>query len=156
MLSKDEFFMFKALKLAKIAKIQGEIPVGAIIVKNNKIIATGYNKKEQKQNSLCHAEIECINKASRELSNWRLTGCHIYVTLEPCTMCMGAIISSRISKIFFGANDFINRDFNLNLVNSKYNFRPSIKGGILEKKCTNILKDFFKNLRKIKILNNAK
>ena len=154
MLSKDELFMLKALELAKIAKEQYEIPVGAIIVKNNKIIAKGYNKKEQKQNCLSHAEIECINKASKKLANWRLSGCDIYVTLEPCAMCMGAIVNSRISRVIFGATDLVNGACTLNLINLKYSFKPTIKGGVIEKKCLNILRDSFKNLRKSKIANN--
>ena len=154
MLSKDEFFMLRALELAKIAKKQDEIPVGATIIKDSKIIAKGYNKKEQKQNCLSHAELECINEASKKLANWRLSGCNIYVTLEPCAMCMGAIINSRISRVVFGATDYINGACTLNLINLKYSFKPIIKGGVIEKKCLSILRDFFKNLRKTKITNN--
>ena len=148
--------MFKALSLAKIAEKQGEIPVGAIIVKNSKIIAEGYNKKEQKQNALFHAELECINKASKKLGSWRLTNCTLYVTLEPCIMCMGAIINSRISEVVFGSKDLHNGACTLNLTNLKYSFKPKFFGGVLEKKCQSILKDFFENLRKTKSIKDIK
>ena len=156
LLSKNEYFMFKALSLAKIAEKKEEIPVGAIIVKDNEIIATGYNKKEQKRNALFHAELECINMASKKLGNWRLTNCTLYATLEPCIMCIGAIINSRISEVVFGSKDLYNGACTLNLVNLKYSFKPKILGGVLEKKCQSILKDFFKNLRKTKFTGNTK
>ena len=156
MLSKNEYFMFKALSLAKIAKKQAEIPVGAIIVKNSKIIAEGYNKKEQKQNALFHAELECISRASKKLGNWRLTNCTLYVTLEPCIMCMGAIINSRISEVVFGSKDLYNGACTLHFTNLKYSFKPKIFGSVLEKKCQSILKDFFENLRKTKFTKDIK
>ena len=147
MLSKYEYFMLKAIELANEAKKIEEIPVGAIIVKNNKIVSTGFNKKEIKKNSLFHAEMECIFKASKKLESWRLLNCEIYTTLEPCIMCMGAIINSRIEKVIFGAKDDLNGACISNKLNLKYSYFPKIHGGILETKCSNLIKIFFKELR---------
>lgn len=150
MLSKDEYFMLKALRLAKIANDQGEVPIGAIIVKNSEVIAAGYNKKEQKQNSLFHAEMECINRACKKLNNWRLLGCTLYVTLEPCMMCMGAIVNSRISRVVFGTLNSCNKVHIQDLINFNYSFKLEVIGGALENKCSKLLKNFFKDLRKSK------
>ena len=136
-----------ALKLANKAENFGEVPVGALIVKEREIIATGFNKKETKKNALYHAEIECINKASNALGTWRLLDCDIYVTLEPCLMCMGALINSRIRKIIFGAQDILNGACFSNKTNLKYSYIPQITGGILSQKCSKTLKDFFRKLR---------
>jgi len=97
--------MREALRLAKTASDMGEVPVGAVIVRNGEIIATGINRREICKNALCHAEIEAINNACEKLGGWRLPGCEMYVTLEPCPMCAGAIINSRIEKVYFGAYD---------------------------------------------------
>lgn len=142
-------YMQEALKLAKFSYNENEIPVGAVIVKDNKIISYGRNKREQKNNALYHAEIEAINNACKHLNSWRLNDCDIYVTLEPCIMCTGAIINSRIRKIYFGAydlkNGFCESKYNIN--DLKDNYRPEIQGGILEDECEKILKDFFNKLR---------
>lgn len=144
--------MQEALKEAKKAYKKEEIPVGAIIIRNGKIIARAHNLKETKKSAISHAEILAINKANKKLKSWRLLDCEMYITLEPCTMCMGAIISSRLKKIYIGTTDpktgacgsFID------LQKYKYNHKVEIETGILEKECEYILKEFFKNLRKNK------
>ena len=101
----DKKFMKRALELARVAALNGEVPVGAVIVKDGKIISEGINQREQKQSALSHAEMEAIRGANEALGSWRLDGCEIYVTLEPCPMCAGAILNSRISEVIFGAFD---------------------------------------------------
>lgn len=142
-------FMSRALLLAKKAYEAGEVPVGAVIVKDGEIIAEGYNMREQKQNALSHAEIECINKACDVLKSWRLDGCELYVTLEPCPMCTGAIINSRIKTVVFGAYDLKagSMDSVINLCDYPYNHKVEIYGGIMEDECKEILENFFQNLR---------
>ena len=142
-------FMREALKLAKAAAESGEVPVGAVIVKDGKIIAAGRNMREQKQNALSHAEIEAINNACKELNSWRLDDCELYVTLEPCPMCTGAIINSRIKTVVFGAYDSKagSMDSVINLCDYPYNHKPEIYGGICEDECLEILQNFFKKLR---------
>ena len=145
----DKKFMSEALKEAQIAAERGEVPVGAVIVKDGKIIARGRNMREEKQNALSHAEIEAINSACKNLNSWRLDGCEIYVTLEPCPMCTGAIINSRISTLIFGAYDSKagSVDSVINLCDYPYNHKPEIYGGICEDECLSVLQNFFKNLR---------
>lgn len=145
----DKKFMQRAIELAHIAMSQGEVPVGAVIVKNGEIIGEGYNMREQKQNPLSHAEIEAINNASKKLGLWRLDNCEMYVTLEPCPMCTGAIINSRIKTVIFGAYDKNagSMDSVINLCDYPYNHKVEIYGGICEDECTEILQKFFKNLR---------
>lgn len=142
-------FMQKALQLAREAFLSGEVPVGAVIVKDGKIIATGKNEREQKQNALSHAEIEAINNACTALGSWRLDGCEIYVTLEPCPMCTGAIINSRIKTLIFGAYDSSmgSVDSVINLCDYPYNHKVEVYGGICEDECKALLQDFFKKLR---------
>ena len=142
-------FMSRALLLAKKAYAAGEVPVGAVMVKDGEIIAEGYNMREQKQNALSHAEIECINKACEVLKSWRLDGCELYVTLEPCPMCTGAIINSRIKTVVFGAYDLKagSMDSVINLCDYPYNHKVEIYGGIMEDECKEILEKFFQNLR---------
>lgn len=142
-------FMQKALQLAREAFLSGEVPVGAVIVKDSKIIATGKNEREQKQNALSHAEIEAINNACTALGSWRLDGCEIYVTLEPCPMCTGAIINSRIKTLIFGAYDSSmgSVDSVINLCDYPYNHKVEVYGGICEDECKALLQDFFKKLR---------
>ena len=145
----EEKFMEEALKEAQKAYTKDEVPVGAVIVKNGKIIARAHNLRETKNMATAHAEILAIEKASKKINSWRLIDCDMYVTLEPCTMCMGAIISSRIRNLYFGAKDpktgacgsFID------LSKYKYNHTVKIIDGIFKNKCEYILKDFFKNLR---------
>ena len=142
-------FMQRAIELAKIAANNNEVPVGAVIVKNGQIIAEGINMRESKQNALSHAEIEAINNACKKLNSWRLDDCEMYVTLEPCPMCTGAIINSRIKTLVFGAYDKRagSIDSVINLCDYPYNHKPEIYGGICEDECLEILQDFFKKLR---------
>ena len=141
--------MYEALNLAHEAYAEGEVPVGAVIVKDGKIIATGRNLREKKQNALSHAEIEAINNACKELGSWRLDDCEMYVTLEPCPMCTGAIINARIKTLIFGAYDSKagSIDSVINLCDYPYNHKPEIYGGICEDECLSIIKKFFENLR---------
>ena len=131
--------MREALKLAQEAFDEGEVPVGAVIVRNGEIIAKGRNRREK----------DAINNACGALGGWRLWNCEIYVTLEPCPMCAGAILNAHIPKVFFGAYDFKNGSCGTitNLFEMPYNFKPQFEGGILQEECADILKRFFKQLR---------
>lgn len=142
--------MTRAIELARIAAQEGEVPVGAVVVKDGKIIGEGYNMREQKNNALSHAEIEAINAACNNLGDWRLDGCTIYVTLEPCPMCAGAIINSRIREVVFGAYDLSMgcMDSVANLANLPFAVGTTIYGGIKEDECKKILTDFFEGVRK--------
>ncbi len=142
-------FMTRAIELAKKAAKEGEVPVGAVIVKDGKIIGEGYNMREQKNNALSHAETEAINAACNHLGDWRLDGCTIYVTLEPCPMCAGAIINARIREVVFGAYD-LNlgcMDSVTNIANLPFSAGTIVYGGIYEDECKAILSDFFKGVR---------
>lgn len=145
----DKKFMQKALDLAKTAFDLGEVPVGAVIVKDCQIVGEGYNMRENKQNTLSHAEIEAINQACKTLGSWRLDGCEMYVTLEPCPMCTGAIINSRIKTVIFGAFDskMGSMDSVINLCDYPFNHKVEIYAGICEDECKDLLQKFFKNLR---------
>ena len=141
--------MSAALSLAKEAYADDEVPVGAVITQNGKIISTGRNRREKSKNALLHAEIDAINNACKKLGGWRLWNCEIYVTLEPCPMCAGAIINAHIPKVFFGAYDFKNGACGTitNLFEMPFNFKPAYTGGIMEQECADLLKSFFKRLR---------
>ena len=146
-------FMKEALKEAQKAYDKKEIPVGAVIVKDNKIIARAHNVKEEKNDTTKHAEIIAIQKASKKLNAWRLTGCEMYVTLEPCSMCAGALIQSRISKVYSGTMDYKTGACGsvLNLLKDyEFNLKVEMEKDILQEDCEKILKDFFKELRKSK------
>lgn len=143
-------YMKEALKEARKAYDKEEIPVGAIIVKDNKIIARAHNIKEEKNDTTKHAEIIAIQRASKKLSSWRLTDCEMYVTLEPCSMCAGALIQSRIKKVYIGTMDTKTGACGsvLNLLKDfPFNHKVEIETGVMQKECENILKDFFKMLR---------
>lgn len=141
--------MKKAVKIAKTS--DKDIPVGALIVKQNKIIAIGVNKKEKEQNAVNHAEIIAIQRANRRLKNWRLNDCEMYVTLEPCPMCASAIIQSRIKSLYFGTYDFINGAMGSKIdMRDVMNIKMEVKGGILEDECSNLLKNYFKKIRQLK------
>ena len=148
--------MREALKEAKKAYLLGEVPVGAVIVYDNKIIARGHNTREIKQSVLGHAEINAIQKASKKIGSWRLEDCDIYITLEPCPMCSGAIIQSRIKNLYYGATDPKTGACRsvLNLFENPFNHKVNVIGGVLEDECSRIIKDFFKELRQKNIANN--
>lgn len=149
----EEKFMKAALKEAKKAYEKLEVPVGAVIVKDGKIIARAHNLKETKFDTTKHAEILAIQKASKKLNSWRLIDCEMYVTLEPCSMCAGALINSRIKKVYIGASDkktgAVGSVFNL-LEDYTFNHKVEYEKGVLQDECESILKEFFKELRKIK------
>lgn len=149
--------MKEALKEAQKAYDKLEVPVGAVIVKDGKIIARAYNQKEEKNDTTNHAEILAIKKASKKLGSWRLLDCDMYVTLEPCSMCAGALIQSRIRKVYIGADDektgACGTKLNL-LEDYDFNHKVEIQRGVLKEECENIMKKFFKELRKIKKQNN--
>lgn len=145
----DEKFMSVALKLAKEAAEEGEVPVGAVIVKDDVIIGKGRNRREGAKNALAHAEIEAIHEACGYLGGWQLVGCTMYVTLEPCPMCAGAIINSRIERLVQGAMNPKAGSCGsvVNLFTFPYNHHPQIDSGVLGEECSALLKDFFKKLR---------
>ena len=147
----EEKYMKRALELAEEAFREGEVPVGAVVVKKTtgEIVGEGRNRRETAKNALAHAEIEAIDQACRTMGGWRLPECALYVTLEPCPMCCGAIINSRIDNVYFGAYDLksgsarsVQRMFDL-----PYNYRPDVTGGVMEKECSAILSEFFRELR---------
>ena len=145
-----EKFMKEALKEAQKAYNKEEVPVGAVIVKDNKIIARAHNLKETSLNAVSHAEILAIQKACKKLGAWRLIDCDMYVTLEPCSMCAGALINSRIRKLYIGTNDpktgACGSKLNL-LEDIEFNHTIEIERGVMQEECETILKDFFKFLR---------
>ena len=143
-------FMNEALRLAEQAFLEGEVPVGAVVTIGNKIIGTGRNRREKGKNALHHAEIEAINEACKRLGGWRLWECELYVTLEPCPMCAGAIINARIKNVVFGAYDKKNGACGsvTNLFESGFSYSPSYEGGFMENECADVLSRFFKDLRK--------
>ena len=147
----DIYWMKKALAQAQWAASKDEVPIGCVIVYNDKILSRAYNQREKKQSSLAHAEILAIEKACKKLGSWRLEDCTLYVTLEPCPMCTGAIIQSRIPRVVFGAYDpkggCMGSCTNLTEVKG-FNHYPVIEGGILQEESASLLKDFFKQKRK--------
>ncbi len=148
-----EFFMQEALQEARKAYKKLEVPVGAVIVKEGKIIARAYNEKETKKNTIQHAEITAIQRASKKLKTWRLLDCEMYVTLEPCPMCAGALIQARMKKVYIGAMDYKTGACGsvLNLLEDyPFNHKVEIQTGIMQEECENILTQFFKELRKQK------
>ena len=148
-MNQTEMFMMQALNHAKISESEGEIPVGAVIVKNGEIIAYGRNQREMKQNALSHAEIEALNKACNKLKSWRLNDCDMYVTMEPCAMCAGAILNARIRKVIYAVSDEKCGACGsvINLFDMPVNHRPRIQKGVLENECANLIRNFFKELR---------
>lgn len=138
-------FMSIAIEEAKTALSKGEVPVGAVIVKDGKVVAKAHNLRESAKNSLAHAEILAINEACKVLGDWRLTGCSMYVTLEPCPMCTGAILQSRIESVYFGAFSKDNGCMGtvVNLPASLKNSSVTIYGGIMEDQCTKLISSFF-------------
>ena len=149
-MEKIERFMKEAIKEARKAELIDEVPIGCVIVRDNKIIARGHNVRESEKNPIGHAEIMAIKKASKKLDSWRLEDCDIFVTLEPCIMCAGAIIQSRLRKVYFGAFDPKGGAFgsSIDVLNAKnINHHPEIITGILKEECANILTSYFKSKR---------
>ncbi len=149
--NRDEFFMREAIALANKASDMDEVPVGAVIVhKGERIVGRGYNARETEKNALCHAEIMAINEACKTLGGWRLPECELFVTLEPCTMCAGAVINARIGRVVFGAPDLRAGAFGtlISLNDLPLNHKAEIAGGVLEEECAEILRSYFKKKRK--------
>ena len=143
-------FMRLALLEAEKAFLDGEVPVGAVIVRDGEVVSTGRNRREKGKNALCHAEIEAIDGACRALSGWRLPRCEMYVTLEPCPMCAGAIINARLKSVCYGARDEKAGACGsvLNLFMEDFNHKPRLYGGVLREECAALLQEFFHTLRK--------
>lgn len=141
-------FMKSALKCAQKASAEGEVPIGAVVVCDGKIIARGYNKRTKKQIATAHAEVEAIEKACKRLKSWRIPKCEIYVTLEPCPMCMGAMLNARIKKLYFGAYEAKGRSMTAQLAASNLvNHTIEVEGGVMEKECAEVLSSFFIEMR---------
>ncbi len=158
-MNREEHFMKEAIKQAKKAYSIGEVPIGCVIVYNDHIIGRGYNRRITDKNSLSHAELNAIKKASKTLGDWRLDDCEMYITLEPCQMCSGAIVQSRIKKVYIGAMNpkagCAGSIMNLLRVPA-FNHQVEIQIGLLENECSDMLKSFFKELRKGTIGNDKK
>ncbi|OUQ58040.1 tRNA-specific adenosine deaminase [Flavonifractor sp. An112] len=142
-------YMARALELGRQAMEEGEVPVGCVVVKDGVVVGEGRNRRETARTALGHAEIEAIHQACRTLGGWRLTGCTLYVTLEPCPMCAGAIVNARIPALYYGAKDDKAGCCGsvLNLFEERFNHHPRIYGGLMEAECTALLQSFFQNLR---------
>ena len=145
----DADFMRQAMALAAEAAAEGEVPVGALIVKDGEVLSAGRNRRELGRNALYHAELEAIDAACKKLGGWRLPGCTLYVTLEPCPMCAGAIINARIPRVVFGAYDPKAGSVGsvTDLFTFPYNWQPEVRAGCLEDECAEMLSEFFKKLR---------
>ena len=151
-IDRNEFFMSIAIGEAKKAAAIGEVPVGAVIVWRNKVIAKAFNTRESEKNALCHAEIKAINEACKKLGGWRLFECEMFVTLEPCPMCTGAIINSRIKTLVYGASDpkagaVVSKT---KLFDAGFNHTPEVIGGVMNDECSDLLSSFFCELRQKK------
>ena len=146
---KEEFYMWEALTLAREAAAAGEVPVGCVIVRDGAIIGQGRNRREEKQAVNSHAELEAMAQANAAVGSWRLEGCELYVTLEPCPMCAGAILNARIARVYYGARDsaFGACGGVTNLFMEQFPNRPALVGGILAEECQAVLADFFNGLR---------
>lgn len=144
-----EEFMRIALEQAKLAYKKDEVPIGAVIVKDGKVIAKAYNKRQRKKSAIAHAEVLAIEKACKKIKDWRLNDYEMYVTLEPCPMCAGAIVNARIKKVYFGAYEKTSKSDLLNLIvqDKRLNHTLEIEGGVLEEECALLLKSYFKEKR---------
>lgn len=141
-------FMAAALKCAQKAFDEGEVPIGAVVVFEGKVIARGHNRRTKKQLATAHAEIEAIEKACKKLKSWRIPDCELYVTLEPCPMCMGAALNARIKKIYFGAPEDKGRSLTGALASANLlNHTVEVEGGVMQKECADILSRFFSEMR---------
>ena len=145
----DKDYMLAALELAKEATADGEVPVGCVITRNGEIVGRGRNRREKGKNALCHAELEAINDACTNLGGWRLWECTLYVTLEPCPMCAGAIINARIPRVVFGGEDKKGGACGsvCDLFSMNFNHHPQVEKGLMEEECTALLTEFFEKLR---------
>ena len=145
----DTDWMKIALEQAALAAAEGEVPVGAVMVRQGELVSVGRNRRETAKNALCHSELEAINNACRALGGWRLWECELYVTLEPCPMCAGAIINARIRRVVYGAPDWKAGSCGsvVNLFSMPYNHRPILTAGVLEEECAAQLREFFIRLR---------
>lgn len=152
-MTEQEKYMKAALKLAHRAAEEGEVPVGAVVVCDGKIVGRGRNRRETKKNALHHAEIEAIEKACKKLGGWRLHRCDLYVTLEPCPMCAGAILNARIPRVYYGARDRAMGACGgvLNLYMEPFALTPALVGGILADECRAVLENFFRGIRADKL-----
>ncbi len=148
-MTKDELFMTEAIRLAKLAENLDEVPVGAVAVLDGEIIASAYNTRETDKSAIRHAEISAIEEACKKMGGWRLPGVTLYVTMEPCAMCAGAIINARIPKVVYGTHDLRFGAFGslINLSEMPLNHKPEIVGGVLADECRNILQEYFKKKR---------
>ena len=151
-MTKEEKYIKLALKQAKKAQLIDEVPIGCVVVKDDKVIARGYNLRETKNNVIKHAEIVAIEKACKKLGSWRLVDCDIYVTLEPCPMCAGAIYQARMKRVIFGASDLKAGALggNFDMYKEKLNHYPEVIKNICENECSEIIREYFKNKRKNK------
>lgn len=151
----DERFMRTAMRYARLAERYGEVPIGAVIVKDGDVLSWGRNRREKNQSALCHAEIEAISKACRRCGSWRLEGCTLYVTHEPCVMCAGAIVASRIERVVYGSTE---RRFGayttIGIDKLESNHKCDVTGGVLGEECSEMLSSFFAKLRKSKAGND--
>ena len=150
-MNKHEVYMLEALKEAELAALEDEVPIGCVIVKDDQIIARAHNQRDKSNNPLGHAETLAIKKASEVLNDWQLVDTELYVTIEPCLMCAGAIIQSRVGKVIYGAPDLKGGAFgsSLNVLDAKnINHRPEVIRRVLESECTTIIKNYFKSKRK--------
>lgn len=158
-MTRDEMYMRKALELAELAAAEDEVPVGAVVVKKStgEIVGRGFNRREYGRSPLTHAEIVAIEQASKRLGGWRLIDCELFVTLEPCPMCAGAMINSRVERVVFGAYDPKAGSCGTltDLFALPYNHRPECTGGVLEEECGAVLSSFFKGLRERKSKKNV-
>ena len=145
----DQEYMDEALALAAEAAAEGEVPVGCVIVRGDEIVGRGRNRRETGKNALGHAELEAIDQACRRLGGWRLWECTLYVTLEPCPMCAGAIVNARIPRVVYGASDAKCGAVRsvCSLFDMKFNHHPSVEAGVLEEECGQLLTEFFQKLR---------
>lgn len=151
-MTSDERFMLLAIEQARKAEEIGEVPIGAVVVREGEVVGAGYNRRETGKNALCHAELEAINAACARLGGWRLWECEIYVTLEPCPMCAGAIINSRLRRVIYGCDDPKAGSVRsvINMFDLPYNHKPEVTSGVLAGECSEMLSSFFRELRERK------
>ena len=144
----EERFMREAMRLAKKAKDLGEVPIGAVVVVDGKIVGRGYNTRTRMQLATAHAEMRAIDRACKKLGSWRLPGAELYVTLEPCPMCMGAVLNARIDRVYFGAYEQKGRSLTNELANANLlNHKVEVTGGVMQEECAGVLTSFFSEMR---------